>query len=70
MDYTQPKPTSKRKPYARAYKRTYYTTITATVSREMHDEFRKACQTRGVSMHAAIKAFAKKYIRDCETDDK
>lgn len=64
MAYAVPKPPSKQKPYARAYRRQFYATIAATVSREEYDAFRSACQQNGVSMHAAIKAFAERYTEE------
>lgn len=61
-EYELPVPPSRTKPYARAYRREFYATIAANVSREIYEAFRSACHLNGVSMHAAIKAFAEEYI--------
>ncbi len=65
-EYKAPTPPSKQRPYARAYKRAFYTTISATINREEYEKFRSACQKNGTSMHAVIKKAAAEYAAKCE----
>lgn len=59
-----PAPPSKAPEYVRKYYREHYTTICAAVPRPFKEEFRRACQNAGTTMHNAIAEFAAAFIAE------
>lgn len=62
MQTELPIPPSKTPEYIREYHRAYYSTICANVPRPFKDEFRRACQNAGKSVHAVIIEMAAAFI--------
>lgn len=61
-DYDPPKQPSKMPEYVRKYHRAYYATISANVPRPFKDEFRRACQGAGKSVHAVLIELSAEYV--------
>lgn len=61
-DYEPPKQPSKMPEYVRAYHRQHYATISANVPRPFKDQFRRACQNAGKSVHAVLIELAAEYV--------
>ena len=59
-----PKHPSKAPEYVRKYQNAYFSTICANVPRPFKDEFRRACQHAGKSVHAVIIEMAAAFIAE------
>lgn len=57
-------PPSKTRAAIRAYQRKHFSTICANVPRPFKEEFRRACQHAGTTMHNAIAEFAAAFIAE------
>lgn len=64
MPMETPVPPSKAPEYVREYHRAYYSTICANVPRPFKDEFRRACQNAGKSVHAVLIELAAAFIEE------
>lgn len=63
-----PVPPSKDPRYIRAYYKAHYSTICAAVPRPFKEEFRRACQSAGKSVHAVLIEKAAEFIQEQTPD--
>lgn len=57
-----PKRPAKMPEAVRKYQRHHFATISANVPRPFKDEFRRACQDAGTTMHAVLLRAAAEYV--------